>query len=281
MDGSVLKHIHRYIDTLHCRMSCSSFRWRLCCWERNWPESSASCGQLSLLVDCSSADVQTHHDLSYHVTCVRIYQNLSESFINYNYTSNQNDTKRATPTTTTEYQTTEPLSPMRFRSSTPFPLRFHSKSTLHSSSYLLLALQKFITRSTNICNLDSGSSCLCVSSCKHCSQSAASAVSATAACTVSALAFSDRNDVDELNFQGHTETDSRNMSKYLRLGNTSEQSAEQTATTLKYIRVLHLGWSSMCFTALVGLIDSQMLQAVLCFFLLPGCSSASTRARLG
>ena len=91
MDGSVLKHIHRYIDTLHCRMSCSSFRWRLCCWERNWPESSASCGQLSLLVDCSSADVQTHHNLPYHVTCVRIYQNLSESIINYNYTSNQND----------------------------------------------------------------------------------------------------------------------------------------------------------------------------------------------
>ena len=33
-------------------------------------------------------------------------------------------------------------------------------------------------------------------------------------------------------------------------------------------QVLHLGWSSLCFTALVGLIDSQMLQTVLCFVLL-------------
>ena len=71
----------------------------------------------------------------------------------------------------------------------------------------------------NICNLDSDSSCLCVSFCKHCSQSAAS-VSATAASTVSALTFSDGNDVGELNFQGHTETDSRNMSKFLRLQET-------------------------------------------------------------
>ena len=36
----------------------------------------------------------------------------------------------------------------------------------------------------------------------------------------------------------------------------------------------------MCFTALVGLVDSQMLQTVLCFFLLPGCSSASQTSQL-
>ena len=49
---------------------------------------------------------------------------------------------------------------------------------------------------------------------------------------MSALSLSDRNDVGELNFQGHTETetDSRNMTKYLTAGNTSEQPAEQTLT---------------------------------------------------
>ena len=55
-----------------------------------------------------------------------------------------------------------------------------------------------VQQSPNICKLDSGSSCLCVSFCKHCSQSAASSGSATAACTVSALTFGDRNEVDEL-----------------------------------------------------------------------------------
>ena len=45
-------------------------------------------------------------------------------------------------------------------------------------------------------------------------------------------------------------------------------------------QVLHLGWSSLCFTALVGLIDSQMLQTVLCFVLLPGCSDAWQTSRL-
>ena len=128
-----------------------------------------------------------------------------------------------------------------------------------------------VQQSPNICKLDSGSSCLCVSFGKHCSQSAASSGSATAACTVSALTFSDRNEVDEL-WWIHKATH------------------EQTGANLKYIRVvalflvlpstmishqvLHLGWSSMCFTALVTLIDGQMRRRVLCFFLLPGCSSA-------
>ena len=73
------KHNHRYIDTMQCRISSSSFRWRLCCWERHWLKSSASCGHLSLVVDCSGANVQTNHNLSRHVTSIRICQNLSES----------------------------------------------------------------------------------------------------------------------------------------------------------------------------------------------------------
>ena len=143
-----------------------------------------------------------------------------------------------------------------------------------------------------MCNLDSGS-CLCVSFCRHCSQSAASSGSARAACTGSALTFSDRNDTREMNFPGHTETDSRNL-QYAKTSstarNTSQQPAEQTATNLQYIRVLmsphesslvlHLGCSSMCFTALVRLIDGQMLQRVLCFFLLPSCSGARQRSQL-
>ena len=137
----------------------------------------------------------------------------------------------------------------------------------------------------NICNLDSDSSCLCVSFCKHCSQSAVSSVSAAAASTVSALNFSDRNHVGDLNFQGQTETDGRNTSysmreKYLRLNFDYGKDSEQTMTNLQYFRVLHLGWSSMCFTALVRLIDSQVLRRVLCFFLLPDSSNAWQTSQL-
>ena len=78
----------------------------------------------------------------------------------------------------------------------------------------------------------------------------------------------------------HWNRQSQYVKIYSTAGNTSEQPAEQTSTNLQYIRVLHLGWSSMCFTALVGLVDSQMLQTVLCFFLLPGCSSASQTSQL-
>ena len=133
----------------------------------------------------------------------------------------------------------------------------------------------------NICNLDSDSSCLCVSFCKHCSQSAAS-VSATAACAVSALSLSDRNDVGELNFQGHTETEtnSRNMTKYFRLRETLANNLQSKQWQICNTSVLHLGWSSLCFTALVGLIDSQMLQTVLYFFFLPGCSGACQPSQL-
>ena len=148
--------------------------------------------------------------------------------------------------------------------------RFHELRRITAFIPLLLPLaQGSETHYPKICNLDSDSSCLWIFFCKHCSQSAASSGSATAACTVSALTFSDRNDVGEWNFQGHTETDSRNMSKFLRLRETP---AEQTVTNLQYIRVLHLGWSSVCFTALVRFIDGHMHRRVLCFFLLPGCS---------
>ena len=78
-----------------------------------------------------------------------------------------------------------------------------------------------VQQSPNICKLDSGSSCLCVSFCKHCSQFAVSSGSATAACTVSALTFSDRNEVDEL-WVNHKATH------------------EQTGANLKYIRVVAL-----------------------------------------
>ena len=68
MDGyskwmDLCKHNHRYIDTLrHCRMSSSSFRWRLCSWERQWLKSSASCGHLSSVVDRTGAEVQKNHE---------------------------------------------------------------------------------------------------------------------------------------------------------------------------------------------------------------------------
>ena len=91
----------------------------------------------------------------------------------------------------------------------------HPVPTLHSCippATSCLHYKTSLPESPNICKLDSVSSCLCVSVCKHCSQSAASSLSATAASTVSALNFSERNKVGELNFQGHTETDSRNTS---------------------------------------------------------------------
>ena len=157
-------------------------------------------------------------------------------------------------------------------------MRFHSFPPYLPPASSCQNYKTSTPESPNICNLDSDS-CLCVSFCKHCSQSAAS-VSATAASTVSALTFSDGNDVGELNFQGHTETDSRNMSKFLRLQETLANNLQSKHWQTCNTSVLHLGWSSMCFTALVGLVDSQMLQTVLCFFLLPGCSSASQTSQL-
>ena len=168
----------------------------------------ASSPCLSIALARTSKHTTTCHIMSHVSESIRIYQNLSSTTTTPQTKMIQNGQRQQQLPNIKQLNHCLPCVsalPLHFHSiSTPFPLRFHSKSTLHSSSYLLLALQKFITRSTNICNLDSGSSCLCVSSCKHCSQSAASAVSATAACTVSALTFSDRNDVDELNFQGRT-----------------------------------------------------------------------------
>ena len=70
------------------------------------------------------------------------------------------------------------------------------------------------------------------------------------------------------------------MSQYLRLRETLANNLQSKQWQTWNTSVLHLGWSSVCFTALVGLIDSQMLQTVLCFFLLPGCSSASQTSQL-
>ena len=70
------------------------------------------------------------------------------------------------------------------------------------------------------------------------------------------------------------------MSKFLRLQETLANNLQSKHWQTCNTSVLHLGWSSMCFTALVGLVDSQMLQTVLCFFLLPGCSSASQTSQL-
>ena len=87
---------------------------------------------------------------------------------------------------------------------------------------------------------------------------------------MSASTFSDMNeDVGELNFQGHTETDNRNV-KISSTGKHWQTTCRANSDKLE----IHLGWSNMCFTALVGFIDSQMLRMVLCFFLLPGCLSA-------
>ena len=118
--------------------------------------------------------------------CITIYQNLPGSIVN-DITTNMIKTKEQRgphQQQLPEYQTTAPL---HLSVSTPFD-----------------------------------SSCLCVSFCKHCSQSAAFSASATAACTVSALTLGNRNDVGEMNLQDHTESDSRNMSKYLRLQELQE-----------------------------------------------------------
>ena len=83
-----------------------------------------------------------------------------------------------------------------------------------------------------------------------------------------------------MNFQGPTETDSRNMTKYFRLRETLANNLQSKQWQTCNASVLHLGWSSMCFTALVRLIDSQVLRRVLCFFLLPGCSGAWQTSQL-
>ena len=43
-------------------MSSSSFSWRLCCCERHWLKSSASCGHLSSVISCTSGEVPTNHE---------------------------------------------------------------------------------------------------------------------------------------------------------------------------------------------------------------------------
>ena len=102
MDGysgwmDLCKHNHRYIDTLrHCRMSSSSFRWRLCCWERQWLKSSASCGHLSSVVDRTGAEVQKNHEQIQGPTACKAAQaepailpQLVTSIINHTYPHDQ------------------------------------------------------------------------------------------------------------------------------------------------------------------------------------------------
>ena len=143
-----------------------------------------------------SSTSRTRHNLSH----------LPESTINHT-TRNMIKPIRSKKDTNNNYQISN--------NCTTAPIRFHSFPPYLPPASSCQNYKTSTPESPNICNLDSDS-CLCVSFCKHCPQSAVSSGSATAA----SLTFSDGNDVGELNFQGHTETDSRNMSKFLRLQET-------------------------------------------------------------
>ena len=138
MDASV----HCSYIVRHCGMSSSSFRWRLCCWERHWLKSSASCGHLSspltalvptsrvqtnpnkLQIRPNSAQSSTSRPHHTATTChiMSVYQNrsdLSGSTIN-DTTTNMIKTKEQrdhTNNNSTKYQTTTPL---HLSVSTPF-----------------------------------------------------------------------------------------------------------------------------------------------------------------
>ena len=161
------------------------------------------------MVDRTGADVQTNHEYVQGPTARKAAQaepailpQLVTSIIKQstNHRINQAPRKKQeskTLTTTTTHQTTAPLHPSVSTQFLPYIPTFLQ---LPLVSVTRLHYQKVPTSAIWIPT----PSCLCVSFCKHCSQSAASSGSATAACTVSALTFSDRNDVDELNFQGRT-----------------------------------------------------------------------------
>ena len=70
------------------------------------------------------------------------------------------------------------------------------------------------------------------------------------------------------------------MTKYFRLRETLANNLQSKQWQICNTSVLHLGWSRMCFTALVRLIDSHVLRRVLCFFLLPGWSGAWQTSQL-
>ena len=176
----------------------------------------------------------------------------------------------------TKYQITAALHPSI---STPS----HLPTFLHSSTYLLLALQDFTTSTRKSQHLQSGFRLLL--SLRLFLQALLAICSFFRFCY--SCLYRVRLDLQWqewrrwIEFPGsHWNPQSQYVTISSTAGNTSEQPAEQTLTNLQYIRVLHLGWSSMCFTALVGLVDSQMLQTVLCFFILPGCSSASQTSQL-
>ena len=143
--------IHRYF-VRHPGMSSScSFRWRLCCCDRQWLKSSASCGHLSSVVGRTGAT--TCHIMSHVSESSRIYQNLSESIRfsesiriyrqwHYHQHDQNKRTKRTTPTTITKIS----------NNCTTAPIRFH---TLR----LLLLLHLFLQALLAIC----GFFCFCYS----------------------------------------------------------------------------------------------------------------------
>ena len=194
-------------------MSSSSFSWRLCCCERHWLKSSASCGHLSSVINCTGGEVQTTHEHTH--TYIYIYIQTAQEAAQAEPAILRQlvtlQTKLATFSREARKGSTVILCHGRswkhrtqlHHCSHPRPTRSHPTFVHYKTS---------LPESPNICKLDSNSSCLCVSFCKDCSQSAASSASATAASTVSALTLGNRNDVGDLNFRGHTETDSRNTS---------------------------------------------------------------------
>ena len=150
MDGyskwmDLCKYNHRYIDTLrHCRMSSSSFRWRLCSWERQWLKSSASCGHLSSVVDRTGAEVKKNHEQIQGPTARKAAQ--AEPAI-LSTTSHMIKPKRSQQEdTNNNYQISN--------NCTTASICLPSVSTLQTSFYLLLTLQNFTVRKSQ--HLQSG-----------------------------------------------------------------------------------------------------------------------------
>ena len=166
MDASV----HCSYIVRHCGMSSSSFRWRLCCWERHWLKSSASCGHLSssftalvptsrvqtnpnkLQIRPNSAQSSTSRPHHTATTChimsrvsesIRIYQDLPSMTLPPTWSKQKN--KETTPTTT--------LPNIKQLHHCTYPFPHPSTSTLHSSSFLL-AWQNFTAKKSQ--HLQSG-----------------------------------------------------------------------------------------------------------------------------
>ena len=102
----------------HCQMSSSSFRWRLCSWERQWLKSSASCGHLSSVVDRTGAEVQKNHEQIQGPTARKAAQaepailpQLVTSIINHTYPHDQAQKNEGTVPYKSSYDTPAPLHP--------------------------------------------------------------------------------------------------------------------------------------------------------------------------